>query len=78
MGLYTKSIVHSDLKVVNDIHKFGRIILGTTRNGYDTSKIVDNIQDRGINQICVKIIVIFMIVVNKILSVIMIKTHQFN
>ncbi|KAM7251581.1 hypothetical protein ACFE04_023464 [Oxalis oulophora] len=39
------------LVVVNDIHKRGGTILGTSRIGYETSKIVDSIQDRGINQV---------------------------
>lgn len=38
-------------KVVNDIHKRGGSILGTSYGGHDTSKIVDSIQDRGINQV---------------------------
>jgi 6-phosphofructokinase len=38
-------------KVVNDIHKRGGTILGTSRGGHDTSKIVDSIEDRGINQV---------------------------
>ncbi|KAK4374400.1 hypothetical protein RND71_005077 [Anisodus tanguticus] len=37
-------------KVVNGIHKRGGTILGTSRGGHDTKKIVDSIQDRGINQ----------------------------
>jgi hypothetical protein len=36
---------------VNDIHKRGGTILGTSRGGHDTSKIVDSIEDRGINQV---------------------------
>ena len=36
---------------MNDIHKRGGTILGTSRGGHDTSKIVDSIQDRGINQV---------------------------
>jgi 6-phosphofructokinase 1 len=36
---------------VNDIHKRGGTVLGTSRGGQDTKKIVDNIQDRGINQV---------------------------
>jgi 6-phosphofructokinase 1 len=36
---------------VSDIHKRGGTILGTSRGGHDTSKIVDNIQDREINQV---------------------------
>jgi 6-phosphofructokinase 1 len=38
-------------KFVNDIHKRGGTILGTSRGGHDTTKIVDSIQDRGINQV---------------------------
>jgi len=38
-------------KVVNDIHKRGGTVLGTSRGGHDCSKIVDSIQDRGINQV---------------------------
>ncbi|KAK8581789.1 hypothetical protein V6N12_071997 [Hibiscus sabdariffa] len=50
-GFYAKNTVHLDPKVVNDIHKRGGTILGTSRGGHDTSKIVDSIQDRGINQV---------------------------
>lgn len=38
-------------KVVNDIHKRGGTFLRTSRGGHDTHKIVDNIEDRGINQV---------------------------
>ncbi|KAI3813073.1 hypothetical protein L1987_17789 [Smallanthus sonchifolius] len=38
-------------KVVNDIHKRGGTILQTSRGCHDTNKIVDNIQDHGINQV---------------------------
>lgn len=37
-------------KIVNDIHKRGGTFLHTSRGGHDTKKIVDNIEDRGINQ----------------------------
>ncbi|KAI5021774.1 hypothetical protein ZWY2020_058504 [Hordeum vulgare] len=37
-------------KSVNDIHKRGGTILGSSRGGHDTMKIVDSIQYRGINQ----------------------------
>ena len=53
-GFYAKNTVQLDPKVVNDIHKRGGTILGTSRGGHDTSKIVDSIQDRGINQVCKK------------------------
>ena len=36
---------------MNDIHKRGGTILGTSRGGHDTKKIVDSIQERGINQV---------------------------
>lgn len=37
--------------MVNDIHKRGGTILGTSRGGQITKRIVDSIQDRGINQV---------------------------
>lgn len=51
-GFYSKNTVDLTPMVVNDIHKRGGTILGTSRGGHDTSKIVDSIQDRGINQVC--------------------------
>ncbi|XP_065849563.1 ATP-dependent 6-phosphofructokinase 6 [Euphorbia lathyris] len=50
-GFYSKNTVPLTPKVVNDIHKRGGTILGTSRGGHDKSKIVDSIQDRGINQV---------------------------
>ncbi|EOY29819.1 Phosphofructokinase 3 isoform 2, partial [Theobroma cacao] len=50
-GFYAKNTVTLTPKFVNDIHKRGGTILGTSRGGHDTSKIVDSIQDRGINQV---------------------------
>lgn len=50
-GFYAKNTVTLDPKVVNDIHKRGGTIIGTSRGGHDTTKIVDSIQDRGINQV---------------------------
>ncbi|KAJ8445843.1 hypothetical protein Cgig2_027924 [Carnegiea gigantea] len=50
-GFYAKNTIKLDPKVVNDIHKRGGTILGTSRGGHDTKKIVDSIQDRGINQV---------------------------
>ncbi|KAF4379091.1 hypothetical protein F8388_022178 [Cannabis sativa] len=50
-GFYSRNTVTLTPKVVNDIHKRGGTILGTSRGGHDTSKIVDSIQDRGINQV---------------------------
>ena len=51
-GFYSKNTIRLTPKTVNDIHKRGGTILGTSRGGHDTSKIVDSIQDRGINQVC--------------------------
>ncbi|KAM0042938.1 putative 6-phosphofructokinase [Helianthus debilis subsp. tardiflorus] len=50
-GFYSKNTMELNPKVVNDIHKRGGTILQTSRGGHDTNKIVDNIQDRGINQV---------------------------
>ncbi|PSR89327.1 ATP-dependent 6-phosphofructokinase [Actinidia chinensis var. chinensis] len=50
-GFYAKNTVTLTPKVVNDIHKRGGTSLGTSRGGFDTCKIVDSIQDRGINQV---------------------------
>ncbi|KAG2240067.1 hypothetical protein Bca52824_091069 [Brassica carinata] len=50
-GFYARNTIDLDSKTVNDIHKRGGTILGTSRGGHDTTKIVDSIQDRGINQV---------------------------
>ncbi|XP_051119343.1 ATP-dependent 6-phosphofructokinase 6-like isoform X1 [Andrographis paniculata] len=50
-GFYSKNTINLTPKIVNDIHKRGGTILGTSRGGHDTMKIVDSIQDRGINQV---------------------------
>lgn len=50
-GFYSKNTVTLTPKDVSDIHKRGGTMLGTSRGGHDTSKIVDNIQDREINQV---------------------------
>ncbi|KAJ8766722.1 hypothetical protein K2173_005333 [Erythroxylum novogranatense] len=50
-GFYARNTIPLTPKVVNDIHKRGGTILGTSRGGHDTVKIVDSIQDRGINQV---------------------------
>ncbi|KAL3655622.1 ATP-dependent 6-phosphofructokinase 3 [Castilleja foliolosa] len=51
MGFYSKNTIPLTPKIVNDIHKRGGTILGTSRGGHDTTKIVDSIEDRGINQV---------------------------
>lgn len=50
-GFYSKNTIRLTPKLTNDIHKRGGTILGTSRGGHDTMKIVDSIQDRGINQV---------------------------
>ncbi|WOK97906.1 hypothetical protein Cni_G06614 [Canna indica] len=50
-GFYARNTIQMTPKSVNDIHKRGGTVLGTSRGGHDTMKIVDNIQDRGINQV---------------------------
>lgn len=50
-GFYSKNTLKLTPKVVNNIHKHGGTFLRTSRGGHDTNKIVDNIQDRGINQV---------------------------
>uniref|UniRef100_A0A7N1A0S9 ATP-dependent 6-phosphofructokinase n=2 Tax=Kalanchoe fedtschenkoi TaxID=63787 RepID=A0A7N1A0S9_KALFE len=50
-GFYSKNTINLTPKVVNDIHKRGGTLLQTSRGGHDTQKIVDNIQDRMINQV---------------------------
>lgn len=50
-GFYSRNTIPLSPKIVNDIHKRGGTILGTSRGGHDKMKIVDSIQDRGINQV---------------------------
>ncbi|XP_060208408.1 ATP-dependent 6-phosphofructokinase 6-like isoform X2 [Lycium barbarum] len=50
-GFYAKNTINLTPKLVNDIHKRGGTILGTSRGGHDTKKIVDSIQDHEINQV---------------------------
>ncbi|KAJ1285303.1 hypothetical protein BS78_03G269800 [Paspalum vaginatum] len=50
-GFYSSNYLTMTPKSVNGIHKQGGTVLGTSRGGHDTKKIVDNIQDRGINQV---------------------------
>ena len=47
-GFYAHNTITLTPKSVNDIHKRGGTILGSSRGGHDTTKIVDSIQDRGI------------------------------
>ncbi|KAK4391749.1 ATP-dependent 6-phosphofructokinase [Sesamum angolense] len=50
-GFYSKNTIPLTPNTVNDIHKRGGTVLGTSRGGHATKKIVDSIQDRGINQV---------------------------
>ncbi|AQK80440.1 ATP-dependent 6-phosphofructokinase 3 [Zea mays] len=52
-GFYARNTITLTPKIVNDIHKRGGTVLGSSRGGHDTVKIVDSIQDRGINQVYV-------------------------
>lgn len=54
-GFYARNTIALNPKNVNDIHKRGGTVLGTSRGGHDTTKIVDSIQDRGINQVCISL-----------------------
>ncbi|KAE8654600.1 hypothetical protein F3Y22_tig00117048pilonHSYRG00981 [Hibiscus syriacus] len=50
MGFYAKNTVTLTPKAVDDIHKRGDTILGTLKGAHNSSKTVDRIQDRVINQ----------------------------
>ncbi|KAJ3691946.1 hypothetical protein LUZ60_012296 [Juncus effusus] len=50
-GFYSSNTIELTPKRVNDIHKRGGTILSTSRGGQNTIKIVDSIEDRGINQV---------------------------
>lgn len=50
-GFYSRNTIPLTPKSVNDIHKRGGTVIGTSRGGHDTSKIVDSVEDRGINQV---------------------------
>jgi 6-phosphofructokinase 1 len=52
-GFYARNMVDLTPRSVNDIHKRGGTVRGTSRGGQDTGKIVDSVQDRGINQVYV-------------------------
>lgn len=53
-GFYSKNLVPLTPKFVNNIHKRGGTILGTSQGGHVTKKVVDCIQDRGINQVSIR------------------------
>ncbi|KAL8138204.1 hypothetical protein V2J09_004205 [Rumex salicifolius] len=50
-GFYARDTIPLTPKFVNNIHKRGGTVLGSSRGGHNTSKIVDSIQDREINQV---------------------------
>lgn len=50
-GFYSRNTITLTSRFVNDIHKRGGTILAASRGGHDKKKIVDSIQDRGINQV---------------------------
>lgn len=67
-GFYARNTIYLTPKSVNDIHKRGGTILGTSRGGHDTCKIVDNIQDRGINQVTTSAILLYGNCINSLLG----------
>lgn len=50
-GFYSRNILDLTPKSVSNIHKRGGTVLQTSRGGHNTAKIVDSIEDRGINQV---------------------------
>lgn len=50
-GFYARNTVELTPRSVNGIHKRGGTVLRASRGGQDTAKVVDSIQDRGINQV---------------------------
>jgi 6-phosphofructokinase 1 len=50
-GFYSRNLVDLNLDMVESIHNKGGTMLGTSRGGHDTKKIVDAIEDRGINHV---------------------------
>ncbi|CAI5496287.1 unnamed protein product [Closterium sp. Naga37s-1] len=50
-GFYSRNLMELNPWVINDIHKRGGTFLGTSRGGHDTTRIVNSIEDRGINQV---------------------------
>ena len=57
-GFYSRNTIDLTPKTVNDIHKRGGTVLKTSRGGHDNMKIVDAIQDRGINQVRIQFAVL--------------------
>ncbi|KAK1555242.1 hypothetical protein Q3G72_023843 [Acer saccharum] len=49
-GFYAQNTLPLTPKVMNNIHKRGGTILGISRGSHDTSKIVNSIQEQGINR----------------------------
>ncbi|GAB2292458.1 ATP-dependent 6-phosphofructokinase 3 [Dionaea muscipula] len=50
-GFYARNTIPLTPKFVDNIHRRGGTVLGTSRGGHNTMKIVDSIQDRGFNQV---------------------------
>ncbi|KAK3041191.1 hypothetical protein RJ639_028451 [Escallonia herrerae] len=50
-GFHSRNTISLTPKAVNDIHKRGGTVLETSRGGHNATRIVDSIQDRGINQV---------------------------
>lgn len=52
-GFYAKNWLALTPELVENIHKDGGTFLGTSRGGHDTTRIVDALETRGINQLYV-------------------------
>ncbi|GJQ09226.1 hypothetical protein GpartN1_g1017.t1 [Galdieria partita] len=52
-GFYSKEWIHLTTEKVDNIHKMGGTVLGSSRGGFDLNKIVDSIVQNGINQVYV-------------------------
>jgi len=53
-GFYTnpdKNWIKLTPQVVKNIHKFGGTILGSSRGGFDKDKILNSLQEKGINMV---------------------------
>ena len=50
-GFYKHEWIRLDIETVRRVHLFGGTMLGSSRGGFDLKLIVDEIQNRGINQV---------------------------
>eukprot|EP00357_Protocruzia_adherens_P006944 CAMPEP_0115007088 /NCGR_PEP_ID=MMETSP0216-20121206/20935_1 /TAXON_ID=223996 /ORGANISM="Protocruzia adherens, Strain Boccale" /LENGTH=514 /DNA_ID=CAMNT_0002373891 /DNA_START=76 /DNA_END=1616 /DNA_ORIENTATION=- len=50
-GFYEEELIELTPHVVQDIHKAGGTVLGSSRGGFDLERILETIEERGINQL---------------------------